>query len=150
MAGFRCGWQDRVELVPLGATGLAGVAVWAKGDHREKVVNAAEGQVVNVIDLQHGRTAPGAVIDIAGAFGILTVTLAAEEDRFASVRRADGTDDDLPARLVSRLRQKTSTLSQRRWYSAARAAKDISRGLVTSGSDRPSSLSNIVGSASAK
>ena len=41
---------------------------------------------MNVIDLQHGRTAPGAVIDVAGAFGVLAVTLAAEEDRFAGVR----------------------------------------------------------------
>ena len=104
------------------------MAVWAKGDHRERVVIAAEGQVVDMVDLQYGRAALGAVIDVAGAFGVLAVTLAAKEDRFASVRRADGTDDDLSARLVSRSRQKTSTLSHRRWYSAVRAAKDISRG----------------------
>lgn len=73
MAGFGRGEEDWLEFCSPGASGLGGVAVGAQGDHLERVIVAAQGQVVDVVDLQDRGAVVGAVVDVAGAAGILAM-----------------------------------------------------------------------------
>ena len=44
--------ESLTEVFAIAATGLDGVAVWAEGDHLDRIVGVVLGQVVNVVDLK--------------------------------------------------------------------------------------------------
>jgi hypothetical protein len=73
--GFEKNWA---EFIARAAAGLDGVAVRAQCDHLGRVVGAAEGQVLYVIDLQNRFAPDGAVLDVAGATRVLATASTAQ------------------------------------------------------------------------
>src|SRR5690242_19437032 len=92
LAGYR--QQFLAQLLPGTAPGLDGVAVWAQRDHLLRVVRAALGEVLDVVDFQDRVSGIGGVLRLARAARALAVPDAAQQDGTAGRRQAQGVDAD--------------------------------------------------------
>ena len=77
------------KLFPRSAAGLDGVAVGAQRDHLGRVVRAATGQVVDMVDLKDRITGVGAIVGLASAVRILAAAAAPQQHRTTGRRRSD-------------------------------------------------------------
>ena len=87
------------KLFPRSAAGLDGVAVGAQRDHLDRVVRAAAGQVVDMVDLEDRVTGVGAVVRLTSAVGFSQLPPL----RSSTARRADADRTGLASTCVTRL-----------------------------------------------
>ncbi len=80
--------KNRAEFFTGAPACLDGMAVRAEGDHLGRMVRAAKGQVVYVINLQNRFAPNGEVLDVAGAARVLAASSTAKKDSATRSLRA--------------------------------------------------------------
>jgi hypothetical protein len=81
--------QFLAESLTRAAVGLDRVAVRAEGDHLSRVVLAAQGEVLDVVDFEEWLAGVGHVFYVAGTVRVLASARAGQDDRSSCGTGAD-------------------------------------------------------------